>query len=91
MALDYLNSNPGLWYPTPAQEAEEDPDNFWDWWEENGAGATGLANSVLCTTFPKREGCSPNVPTHGVYEQDNTLQYLILALLSILILILIFK
>jgi hypothetical protein len=82
------NSNPGLWY---VQEPVEEKDNFWDWWEDNGSSATNLANSVLCTIFPNRAGCQPNEPTPRYLEQDQTMLYVLLGIILILILILIVK
>lgn len=83
------NSNPGLWFPV--EEVSENEDNFWDWWEDNGADATNLANSVLCTIFPNRAGCSPQEPTPRYLEQDQTMLYVLLGIILILILILIIK
>lgn len=103
MALDLYNRNPSLIWQgqgttidnnggmsVPGEEAPND--NFWDWWKDNGEGASSAANAILCAINPRRYGCydrdsnnNSNKDTNA--EADHTLLYVAIGIAALLLLL----
>ena len=90
--------NPGVYHflgPELEQEEPDTSDSFWDWWRRNGGSATDILSNGLCIINPRRAGCpgaNQNNP-NGVYgrPQDQTLLYVVIGVVVLMLFILILK
>lgn len=84
-----INGNGG--YSSP----EDAPGGFWDWWRKNGDTAVDAASDLHCLVFPNAKRCKtpagPSAPGYYPTSQNNTILYVLIGVILILILILMFK
>lgn len=76
-------------YSTPDQA----PGRFWDWWDNNGEQATGLASTIFCAIAPDKCRRPPG-GYPGSYpqpQQDNTILFVFMGLILLLLVVMIFK
>lgn len=74
-------------YSTP----DDTPGKFWDWWGRNGEDATDFLNSVICAIKPERCRGLNGYPAPVQQRQDNTLVYVLLGIILVLLVVFMFK
>lgn len=74
-------------YSTP----DEAPGRFWDWWGRNGEEATDFLNSVICAIKPEHCRTPGPYPYPVQTRQDNTVLYILLGIIVVLLVVFMFK
>lgn len=70
---------------------DDAPGQFWDWWGRNGDEATDLFNSVMCAIKPERCRANSGTTPSGSPQPNNTIMYVLLAIIVLLLIVFMFK
>ncbi|MCB0653228.1 MAG: hypothetical protein KDC85_18285 [Saprospiraceae bacterium] len=67
------------------------PSGFWDWWGDHGDEATDFGKSILCMIKPETCRQNSGYPPSGQPAQNNTIMYVLLGIVVVLLIVFMFK